>query len=266
VRRVAVAMLSLASLLLAAPAHAAVPNDDQETATEIVAPFPFTDFPDLAEATTSFAELQASGGFQEHAVWYRYTAGTVDEVLLYNFQPFSVATELMISENGNYFVPDPTVLRPVQLLAGETAFLSVGTLIGNPHAVISVFADVRPLIHVDATLSAKAAVNRAGNAIVTGAVSCDPVGEPPFQSIFVSAFIEQKSGHGFMTGGGATAVDCIASGPTDWSVEMQPAGPGGKFVAGKASVSIDAFVSAIQEFGTTDSITRMPVKLVARPK
>jgi hypothetical protein len=266
--RLAVATLSLVSLVLAAPVYAAVPNDDQETATEIVAPFPFTDFPDLNEATTSFAEFQQCGGSQEHAVWYRYTAGAVDEVLLYNFQPFSGAGVLTISENaGSCFVPEPTQLRPVHVLAGETLYLSVGTLAGtDPQTVVSVYADVRPLIHVDATLSAQATVNRAGYAIVTGTVSCDPVGEPPYQSIFVSAFIEQKSGHGFITGSGTTAVDCSASGPTNWSVEMQPFVPGGKFVAGRATVSIEAFVSAWRELGTIDSIGPMSVKVVARPK
>jgi hypothetical protein len=250
-------------------AGAVVPNDDQETATEIAGPFPYEAFVDLSEATTSAVEIQQCPHAQ-NTVWYKHTAGDEDQVLLIAFSPFSHEFQLWgtvttPTTGGSCFEITPTQLRGVQALAGETVYLSVGSLAGQIPGVVSIYADVRPLIHVDATLSARATVNRAGYAIVTGTVSCDPVGEPPLQSIFVSAYIEQKSGHGFIPGAGTTAVDCTASGPTTWSVEIQPSASGGKFVAGRATVTIEAFISAWRDLGTTDFIGPTTLKVVANP-
>jgi hypothetical protein len=253
----------LVGLAVVSPAYSAVPNDDQATATAIVGPFPFTDLVDLHDATTSPEERAqcppVSGTSPwENAVWYRYTAGLEDEVLLYNFQPFDVAFGVAVAiDGGPCFVPEPTQTQPIQLAPGQTVYLAAGRLLGNELGTLAVYADVRRLTHISIAVNAQATANRAGYAYVSGRLTCDAT-----EDVAISVSMSQKTGHGVVPGTGLTVVTCEPAGPSSWTVEVQPTF-GGKFVAGKAVASVDAFCSTLDYLCTRDSRSAN-LKLVAK--
>jgi hypothetical protein len=166
----------------------------------------------------------------------------------------------MLSENGGCFVPaEPSQLRAAQVLAGDTLYLSVGELTGNEPGTVGLYADVRPLVHIGASLGNQGTVNKAGQLTVRGTVSCD--GAVDYPGVYVKVSATQKSGHGYITAENATSVDCN-SGTSSWSLSLQP-GAGGKFVAGRATVNADASCSAFAPLCTTVSIPPTSVKVAA---
>jgi hypothetical protein len=268
-RRIAVGSLAVLLLLAvhAPTANAAVTNDDLETATVLAEPFPFFEVANIKEATTSQFEMETCWG--DHVVWYTFSALT-DSVVLYNFQPTNgdfipVIIEYKTGPAGSStscgeFFP-VTQTRAAQVLAGEQLFLGIGAggLGSESSGDISVYADVRPLIHISSTVNSTARVDKSGAATITGTVNCDA-----YETVNLHVVMKQKSGHGFITADNHnfSSVPCNPYDSSAWSISLQPTA-GGKFVAGRAEVTATATCGGYPPYCTTSVDGPRTVKLTS---
>jgi hypothetical protein len=255
----------VAFLVLAAPAAAAIGNDDRETAT-VIDPIPLWDTVDTSTATTSTLEQSFSGGQLFYGVWYRYPAPSVDTLLTFVLAnvvegdgALSNPYVAFILDDGSGWsgpVGTDTNLQG-EVPAGRDAYIVVGNgSPGHPGLIqLGVFG-ADPIDHFGLTLNANGSVDKLGTMNVAGIVSCDYSAQA-----YLSVYVKQKTGHGFIYGETTFQVaDCVAP-ASPWSLQVSPSA-GGKFVAGSASVSAEIICPYASACAPTFTQRTVKLKLV----
>lgn len=231
------ALGSLATAWGAAPAFAAVPGNDTAAGATVVTALPFSETVDTTEATTDTDDsaLNASCGapVTNGSIWYAYTspATGVDGIVVDVSQSSFSAGAIIAQDNGSggwdVVACGPgatgTAVLPetaYRILAfSDTAGVTGGQL------AISITAATIPTISL--TVSPKGKVDRYGNALISGTVTCT---EGNFVDLGTS--LRQAVGRFAIVGDGYTFDSCTG-GEQPWSVTVVPSN--GKFAGGKAA-------------------------------
>jgi hypothetical protein len=235
-----IVLVSLLSIFAQpAPSFAAIQNDDRESATTISS-IPLWDSVDTNNATTS-AEEQSICDIS-NGVWYKYPAPPVDTQLTYilgnvvegegNLTSPMVA---FILEDGSSQCGGASMDQNIWSVvpAGMDAYILIGNgFQGHPGLVqLGVFM-AEPVNHFSVAINGNASVT-GGSLTASGTVACERS-----DAVYFVVRVQQKSGHGFITGETPLqAVQCDAP-ASPWSMSVAPAA-GGRFVAGKATVSAE---------------------------
>lgn len=219
------------------PAQAAAPGNDLVGGATAVTSLPFSETVDTSEATTDAddAALNASCGapVTNGSVWYTYTAPAsgVDGIVVDVSQSSFSAGAIIAQDNGaggwdlvacgpgatgTPVLPD-TAYRI--LAFSDTEGVTGGSL------TISVTATTIPTI--DLTVSPKGKVDRYGNALISGTVTCT---EGDYVDLGTS--LRQVVGRFAILGDGWTFDTCTGA-AQPWTATVYPYN--GKFAGGKAA-------------------------------
>jgi hypothetical protein len=225
-------------------ALAAVPiNDDITGAVTITTPLPFTYSESTVDATTSAAEA-AFNSFcgapkLEHGVWFTATPTTNDFIQADVTASDYSAGILVLSGSPGNLTPlncqPGTVSGPVQ--AGVTYFLLVFgdgllTTATSGNLVLKV-SEVAPPPTVSVTVNKFGSVDKSGNALISGTVTCAST-DGSGNVVDVSGTLRQTIGRIFIDG----FFDTPSGAPCDNSTNAWQAvatGNNGKFAGGKAA-------------------------------
>jgi hypothetical protein len=234
---VALAISTSGVVLAAAPS-----NDTFSGATAVTGDF--SEVLDTTEATTDAddAQLNTSCGAPatDASVWYAVTSASGATVSVDVSQSdYSAGVLVGVGTHGN--------LNTVACGPGGTQFAAdAGTTYyvlaiddqddgsGNGGSLNIAFTFGPPPITVSVTVDSGRVNTKTGEVTISGTVTCSSVAD--FADI--SVFVRQPLGRFTIHGSGFMGADCGPT-PTDWIVSLT--GENGKFSAGRATVTADAF-------------------------
>jgi hypothetical protein len=233
-----VAAVLLTTLGLAAPASAAPPANDVYAGRIVVGSVPFTTTQDTTEATTDAddTELNAQCGAPstDASVWYEMTAAT-DGALVADVSSsnYSAGVLVGVGSPGSFSI---VACGPGATAWTTTAGTTYSILIiddqtdggGNGGAMALTIDQVPPPPTIDVTVNPTGQFTRAGDAIVSGTVTC--TGQADFAAL--DAQLTQRVGRIKITGFGFTEVTCDGT-TRPWSLLIT--GDNGIFRGGKAA-------------------------------
>lgn len=246
------ALTALALTLLATPASAAPPTNDDFGAGEVVPSLPHTTTSDTTEATRAEDDPACIHGLAP-TVWYSYTSsfdGWLDLDL--NGSTFDTTLGVYTGERGGLTEvacndDDPRYglasAVKVPVTAGTTYHIQVsglGSAAGPVRLNLQEGAPPPPPPPPPARLTSMsvavtgATVNRAGLVTMSGTVVCD---QPGYTQLWLTA--SQTSRRFTATGSGFTWGECGTT-PTPFTVTMT-SGTGVSFVAGKTTSTYTAY-------------------------
>jgi hypothetical protein len=230
----------LTTLLLAAPAAAAVPgNDLPGGAIALPDTFPQSISQDTTEATVSSDDLGCgAGGLDQASVWYTLSPASSVELLV-------IADASSYLVGINVFAVAPTNDNLIACFGGSSQLALEGGV-----TYYFMFADVDgeapnggqldvsieiapPPIEIELTVDPTGRVTRSGEATITGTATCSAEA-----SLDVGGSIQQSVGRFSIHGSGFAHMSCGPE-PTTWSVPM--VGMNGRLGNGRATVAIFAF-------------------------
>ena len=237
----AVVAMMLATLLGPATVAAAAPSNDLPAgAIALPDTLPQTIDQDTTEATVTTDDVGCgAGGTDVATVWY-------------TFSPASDAELFISTEKASYGVginvfdttPDAEHLIAcfegadfVGLEAGHVYYLMFADIDGDAANGGSLLVDLAtppPPIEIDVTIDPRGSFNKAGEATITGSISCSSTAD--FAELNTS--IRQSFGRFIVHGSAFDAIECGPS-PTTWKATIT--GDNGKFAGGRATVEVSAF-------------------------
>jgi hypothetical protein len=236
---ISVCLVSILSLLLAAPVLAAPPSNDTFGGAVVIGALPFDDMVDTTEATTDAddAAWNASCGAPatDASVWYSFTSASDIGVLVDTAgTDYTAGIAIVTGSPGSFATvacgPDAVGFFAA---AGETYSIIVfddqfdGE--GNGGMLVLTVEEAPPPPAVEVTVNPTALFDSAtGVATVGGTVTC--TGDVVFS--FLDVELRQSVGRFIISGFGSTDFPC--DGMTHaWSVEIAP--QNGLFKGGKAA-------------------------------
>jgi len=233
-----VAAVLFTTLGLAVPASAAPPANDVYGGRIVVGSVPFTTTQDTSEATTDAddAELNAQCGAPatDASVWFEVTAAS-DGALVADVSSsdYSAGVLVGVGSPGSFSIvacgPGATAWSTT---AGETyAILVIDDQFdggGNGGAVSLTIDQAPPPPEIDVTVNPRGQFTRAGDAIVSGQVTC--TGQAEFA--FIEAQLTQRVGRIKINGFGGMEITCDGT-TRPWSLQITA--DNGIFRGGKAA-------------------------------
>jgi hypothetical protein len=237
----AVVAMMLAMLLGPPTVAAAAPSNDLPVgAIALPDALPQTIDQDTTEATVTTDDVGCgAGGFDAATVWY-------------TFSPNSDVQLFISTEKAGYGVGVnvfDTTADAEHLIACFGGASIVG--VEGGHVYYLMFADTdgdatnggslsvnleaaAPPIEIELAVDSKGAINKSGEATISGSISCSTSAD--FAE--VSASLRQSVGRFTIHGSGFDAVECGPS-PTTWKLTI--VGDNGRFAGGRATVEVSAF-------------------------
>jgi len=233
-----VSAVLLATLGLAVPASAAPPANDVYGGRIVVGSTPFATTQDTSKATTDAddAELNADCGAPstDASVWYEVTAAT-DGALVADVSSsgYSAGVLVGVGSPGSFSIvacgPGATAWSTT---AGETyAILVIDDQFdggGNGGAMSLTIDQAPPPPQIDVTVNPKGQFTRAGDAIISGQVTCTGVAD----FAFLEAQLTQAVGRIKIIGFSGTDLTCDGT-TRPWSLQITA--DNGIFRGGKAA-------------------------------
>jgi hypothetical protein len=227
-------------LVGAAPAQAAVPDNDTFAGAFAIGSLPFTATVDTTDATTdrddANANVDCGAPATDASVWYSYTA-TEDTAILVDVAKSSYAAGVLVATGGPgafevQACGPQTVGFPA--VAGQTYYLLVfddqsdGS--GNGGQLVINVDIAPPTPTITGTVDPTASFNsKTGSATVHGTFTCSGAAE--YAEVDVE--LHQQVGRGEVVGFNYVEVTCDAA-THPWSIEIFP-DLGTKFAGGKAA-------------------------------
>ncbi len=237
---ISVCLVSIMSLLLAAPALAAAPGNDTYAGRATIGSLPFSDSLDTSEATTDAddAEWNASCGAPatDASVWYEFTSASDTGVVVDTGGSDYTVGIAVVSGAPGALVTEACGPNAIGFFAAAGASYSIVVFDdqedgGGNGGMLSLAVDVQPPPPIiDVTVDPVARFNsRTGSATVTGTVTCSGSG---VEFAFIDVQLSQRVGRFIVSGFGSAEVSC--DGETHaWSAEVF--GQNGLFKGGKAA-------------------------------
>jgi len=237
---ISVCLVSIMSLMLAAPALAAPPSNDTYAGRETIGSIPFTDSLDTSEATTDAddAEWNATCGAPatDASVWYSFTSASDAGVIVDTTGSDYTAGIAAVSGTPGSLITEACGPDAITFFAAAGVTYSIvvfddqedGT--GNG-GMLSLSVDLAPPPpSVDVTVDPVATFDsQTGSATVTGTVTCSGT---DIEFAFIDVQLSQRVGRFIVSGFGSTGFACDGT-TQDWSVEVF--GQNGLFKGGKAA-------------------------------
>ena len=237
----AVVAMMLATLLGPATVAAAAPSNDLPAgAIALPDALPQTIDQDTTEATVTTDDVGCgSGGVDAATVWYTFSPAS-------DVQLFISTEKAAYGVGVNVFdtTPDAEHLIAcfggadiVGLEAGHVYYLMFADIDGdaaNGGSLVVDLATPLPPLEIDVTIDPRGAFNKAGEATITGSISCSSTAD--FAELNTS--IRQAFGRFTVHGSGFDAVECGPS-PTAWKATIT--GDNGKFAGGRATAEVLVF-------------------------
>jgi hypothetical protein len=238
---ISVCLVSIMSLLLAAPALAAPPSNDTYAGRETIGSLPFTDSLDTSEATTDADDaewnLTCGAPATDASVWYSFTSA-------------SDAGVVVNTDGTNYTAGIAAVSGTPGTLITESCGPDAITFFaaaGVTYSIV-VFDDQE-----DGGGNGGMFNSQTGSATVTGTVTCSGT---DIQFAFVDVQLSQRVGRFVVTGFGSTGIECDGA-THEWSVEVF--GQTGLFKGGRtASVT---FAVACDPFQCGEDFEETTIRL-----
>lgn len=237
----AVVALMLATLLGPATVAAAAPSNDLPAgAIALPDELPQTIDQDTTEATVTTDDVGCgAGGFDAATVWYTF-APTSDVQLFISTEKADYGVGVNVFDttaDAEHLTDCFGGAGIVGLEGGHVYYLMFADTDGDARngGSLSVNLEaVAPPIEIELTVDPKGAINKSGEATISGSISCSTNAE--FAE--VSASLRQSIGRFTIHGSGFEPVECGSS-PTTWKVTI--VGDNGRFAGGRATVEISAF-------------------------
>ena len=249
-RRIAAtaAVGAIVTILLAPPAFAAPPdNDDFENAT-VISALPFTDTEDTTDATTAADDPDCFGN--GHSVWYEFTPSEdVTLVALTSGSDYDTTLSAYTGTRGSLDQiacnDDSNGLQSrIQFDAnsGTTYWLMVASCCDSPGGRLVLTVDeLGPPVTLGLSIRSTGSVTRSGVATISGTVTCSQ----PVEVDLVGS-LRQAHRRSVSLGYSSSHVSC--DGTASWSLRLQ--GETGPFSPGTARARVTASAEDILR-GTT---------------
>lgn len=220
----------------AAPASAAAPSNDIQANATAITSLPFSETVDTSEATTDAqdAALNAECGAPatNGSVWYSWTApagldGVVVDVSASSF----TAGALIAASDGqggwNVVTCGPDATGTDVVAGQEYLILAFSDNPGVTGGTLRITVDAATIPDIAMTVDPKGKVDRYGNAVLTGTVTCSG---GDFLEMWSG--LKQAVGRFAITGEGWGSSTCDGT-TQQWSTTVVPSN--GKFAGGKAA-------------------------------
>jgi hypothetical protein len=245
---------------LATTAMAATPTNDTVAGATAVTTLPFDDTVDTSQATTdsndSQLNAQCGAPVTNGSVWYTYTPAQ-DGGVVFDVSGSDYSSGVIVAEGGpgNWFVDTcgpGSVGLPVY--AGTTYYvLAFSDTPGVTGGHLVFHADqAPPPPTVQLTVNKTGKVDRYGNAVVTGTLTCTNA-----DGTFIEADLNQPVGRFAVSGSGYTGDVACNGTPQQWSAVATP--NNGKFAGGKAATF--TFAVGCGQIFCSDTFITQTVKL-----
>jgi hypothetical protein len=233
--------------LLAAP-----PNDDFQNAA-LITGLPFTHSVNTTTATAAPDDPSSSCEIEGHTVWYKFSATKNTRVNLFtgasSYDPgvavFTRAGAQFTAVNCNPIYPSLTF----NAVAGTTYYIMVGSTFEGTSGNLVLTADVG--MEVGITIDPVGTVTREGAVTITGKLTCS---KPAFFELGAAL---QQGTVVISQGGLFASSDCDRR----FRWEAQATGDNGRIMAGKATVTAIALLTAD---ATTEERHAGPVTRIVR--
>jgi hypothetical protein len=235
---IVVSLVTVFSLVYAAPVLAAPPDNDTYPGRTVIGALPFNEVLDTTEATTdpNDVELNADCGAPatDASVWYELTAPADMGILVdVSGSDYTAGVIVAIGSPGDFFVitcgPDAVAFGAA---AGETfTILAFDDQLdggGNGGTLVISVEEAPPPPEIDITVDPVGTFDpRSGSATISGTVTCSADAD----FAFIEAELRQQVGRFVITGFGG--LDVLCDGTTQsWSMEVF--GSNGLFKGGRA--------------------------------
>lgn len=226
----------LTSFAIGVPAaSAAAPSNDTEAGATTIAALPFSETVDTSQATTDADDTainaQCGAPVTNGSVWYSFTApagidGIVVDVSQSDFNAGAIIAEA--DGSGGWVVDGcgPGTTGASVSPGVVYAILAFSDTPGVTGGTLRITVDGATIPTLDLTVNPKGKVDRYGNALISGTVTCSG---GDFTDLFVS--LKQAVGRFAITGDGFSGTGCDGS-TQQWSALVTPYN--GKFAGGKA--------------------------------
>jgi len=261
---ISVCLVSIMSLLLAAPALAAPPSNDTYAGRETIGSLPFTDSLDTSEATTDADDaewnLTCGAPATDASVWYSFTSASDAGVVVNTDGTNYTAGIAAVSGTPGTLITESCGPDAITFFAAAGVTYSIVVFDdqedgGGNGGMLSLSVDLAPPPpSVDVTVDPVGTFNaQTGSATVTGTVTCSGT---DIQFAFVDVQLSQRVGRFVVTGFGSTGIECDGA-THEWSVEVF--GQTGLFKGGRtASVT---FAVACDPFQCGEDFEETTIRL-----
>ena len=239
---ISVCLVSILSLVLAAPALAAPPSNDTFAGAVVIGSLPFTDTVDTTEATTDAVDEQANeecgAPATDASVWYSITP-TSDMSILVDASDATYGAGILVVTGA----PAPGTFEhvacgPFAIAFSATAGVTYSIVVfdfqedgGGNGGILHLTVDVAPPPPViEVTVDPVGQFDsRTGSATVSGTVTCTGDSNPGFLDVQ----LRQRAGRVIISGSGGTGFACDGT-TQEWTIEIF--GDNGLFKGGRAEV------------------------------
>jgi hypothetical protein len=262
-RKLGTAMVVLtAGLAWGVPAaHAAAPSNDTRSGAVAINALPADVSADVREATTDSddAALNAQCGAPATlgSVWYTLTVPENVSGLVLDVSSSDYSSGVIVAEpdGGTGWVVDACGPGTVGLSVypgQQLTILAFNDTPGQTGGTLRLHAETATVPTVSVTVNPKGKVDRQGNALISGTVTCTDA-----QFTFLDTYVTQAVGRFAITGEGFSGSEGCTGGPQPWSTVVVPSN--GKFAGGKAATFTFAF--SCGSFFCADSYAEQVVRL-----
>lgn len=259
---IALGVVVALATMVASPAYAAAPSNDDIINATVVSGTPHSDTVDTSEATVA----DGDSGCGAATVWYTFTP-TTDGAYLFTTIGSDYDTTLALFEGspGNLTLlacnDDAVGLQSAirsDLTAGTTYYVEAGTCCGGdigqvgPGGNLVLNVDVAPAaFEVVLTVDGATLGTAPGTAIVSGSVTCNNDGY-----VSVWGTLRQKQGLNVARGDFYTETSCSST-PTTWTATVDA----GSRVFLPKGATVTATASGCDTFSCDDDSVRRSIKL-----
>lgn len=242
-------------------ASAAVPTNDTQAGASAITALPFDSVVDISQATTDSDDttLNAPCGAPATlgSVWYSYTAPAGVDGVVIDVSQSDYSSGVIVAESdgtGGWFVDTcgPGAVGFSVYPGATYAILAFNDTPGQTGGLIRLHAEEAAIPTVNVTVNPKGKVDRYGNALISGTVTCTGG-----DFTFLDTFVTQAVGRFAISGEGFTGQEGCDGQPQAWTSVVVPSN--GKFAGGKAATFTFAFTCG--SFFCADSYVEQVVKL-----
>jgi hypothetical protein len=255
-------VVAAASLMWGVPAaSAAAPTNDTRGGALPITTVPFDSAVDVSQATTDSddAALNAQCGAPATlgSIWYTYTAASGADGLVLDVSGSDYSSGLIVAEPDGAGGLSVDTCGPgsvgLSVVPGTTyTILAFNDTAGQTGGVIRLHAESATIPTVSVTVNPKGKVDRSGNALISGTVTCTGG-----DFTFLDTYVTQAVGRFAITGEGFTGQEGCDGSVQPWTSVVVPSN--GKFAGGKAATFTFAFTCG--SFFCADSYVEQVVKL-----
>jgi hypothetical protein len=250
-----------ASLAWGVPAaSAAAPSNDTRGGAVAITSLPYDTSVDVRDATTDSDDtaLNAQCGAPATlgSVWYTYTVPDNVSGLVLDVSGSDYSSGVIVAEpdGSGWFVDTcgPGTVGLSVYPGQQLTILAFNDTVGQTGGQIRLHAEVATVPTVAVTVNPKGKVDRQGNALISGTVTCTDA-----QFTFLDTYVTQAVGRFAVTGEGFSGQEGCTGQPEPWSTVVVPSN--GKFAGGKAATFTFAF--SCGSFFCADSYVDQVVRL-----